>query len=54
MDVITQILNGLNTFLYSKILIVLLVFTGVYFTVRTKGAVSSAAGGDSRSGGAQA
>lgn len=36
MDVITQILNGLNTFLYSKILIVLLVFTGVYFTVRTK------------------
>lgn len=36
MDVITQMLNGLNTFLYSKILIVLLVFTGVYFTVRTK------------------
>ena len=36
MDVITQILDGLNTFLYSKILIVLLVFTGVYFTVRTK------------------
>lgn len=53
MDVITQILNGLNTFLYSKILIVLLVFTGVYFTVRTKAVQFRLLPEATRSGGAK-
>lgn len=36
-DVMTDILEAVNTFLYSYILIALLVFTGIYFTIRTKG-----------------
>ena len=36
MERVIAVLDGLNTFLYSKILIVLLVAVGLYFTLRTK------------------
>ena len=36
MTFFNQMIADLNTFLYSYILIILLVGTGIYFTVRTK------------------
>lgn len=36
MKVFTDLLSNLNTFLYSYVLIALLIFTGLYFTIRTR------------------
>lgn len=36
MDFITEILSSLNEFMYSYILIILLVVAGIYFSIRTK------------------
>lgn len=36
MELFNTILQNTNEFFYSKILIILLIFTGIYFTIRTK------------------